>query len=56
MSENYKLTKKGTHSDIAIMKLFLVMSRESLCPPTYNKFWVVCNELISTRRLPLRKL
>jgi hypothetical protein len=48
--------KNKNHPDVLIMKNILRIARESLCPPTYDKFCDAYNELIETRRLPLRKL
>lgn len=48
--------KPINHPDIAIMKEFLAIAQESLCPLTYDKFCDVYNELIETRHLPLEKL
>lgn len=48
--------KSIDHPDVLLMKHFLAIAQESLCPPTYEKFCDAYNELIETRHLPLEKL
>lgn len=42
--------------DESSLEYVLLMAQESLCPPTYDKFCDVYNELVEIRKLSLEKL
>lgn len=48
--------KPEDHAEVFIMKAIHAMALHSLCPPTYDKFSRVWNELVNVRRLPLDEL
>lgn len=48
--------KLEDHAEVFIMKAVHAMALHSLCPPTYDKFCHVWNELLNVRRLPLAEL
>jgi len=48
--------KPEDHAEVFIMKAFHAMALHSLCPPTYDKFSHVWNEMLNIRRLPLDEL